>query len=156
MRWLHKIGLLLALVGFMSPALGGPQGAASEFVHRQGLGRNLRTLAQAAVNKTNTFAMLASKLGTSEAQLLVSKELDAYALQFESQWNANLAEIYARHLSAEELASLASEGRKSRYIDKLNAKRDVIGTEMQRLSQPILIAYVSAALGSASSKSARK
>ena len=66
------------------------------------------------------------------------------------------AAIYARHFTAEELASLASEGRHSRHIDKLNAKQQVIGVQMQQLSTPVLIAYVSAALNSAFSKFSEK
>ena len=157
MKSLHKIGLLLVLfAGFMSSALADTTRAASEFVQRQALGKNLKTIGYAAIQKTQTFAMLASKLGTSEAQSLVSKELDAYAPQFQSQWNANLAKIYAQHFTSDELASLASEGRNSRHIEKLNAKQQVIGVQMQQQSTPILTAYVSAALNSAFSKFSQK
>jgi hypothetical protein len=132
------------------------ESAAAEFIQRQHLGRNLKTLASSAAPRTQTFAMMASKLGQAETQLLVSKELDACADQFQGQWNSNLAKIYARHFTPEELTSLTSEGRNSPYVNKLAAKQGVIGAEMQQLSTPILTAYLGAAMNGAFAKFSKR
>lgn len=130
--------------------------AASEFVQRQHLGGNLKMLAIATAQKTQTFAMMAARLGQAEAQLMVSKELDAYAFQYQGLWNANLAKIYARHFTAEELASLLTQGKTSPFVGKLVEQQRIIGSEMQQLSTPLLTDYVSAAMNSAFAKFSKK
>jgi hypothetical protein len=62
MRALVKIVLLIISTSLMTPlAIAGPADtAAREFVQRQHLGRNLKVLAFAAAQKTQTFAILAS------------------------------------------------------------------------------------------------
>jgi len=130
--------------------------AASELVQRRQLGSNLATLGIAAAQKTQTFAMMASRLGQAETQRLVSQELEAYANQYQGQWNANLAKIYARHFTAEELTSLATQGKTSPFIGKLIEKQRVVGSEMQQLSTPLLTDYVGAALNSAFAKFSKK
>lgn len=158
MKNLFHIGLLAAcLFGPMAPALAdSPQEAATGFVQQRHLGSNLKTLALAVAQRTQTFAMLASELGTEEAKSLVSDELDAQAHQYAPQWNANLAQVYAHHFSAEELRSLTVDGRNSRYAAKLEEKQNAIGADMQRLSTPILTAYVSAAMHTVFSRSGKR
>lgn len=145
-----RIFIFALLLGLAPSTMATPtESAAAEFIQRQHLGRNLKMLAASAAPRTQTFSMMASNLGQSETQLLVSKELDARADQFQEQWNANLATIYARHFTPEELASLTSEGRNSPYANNLVAKQEVISAEMQQLSTPILTAYLSAAMNGA-------
>ncbi|MBV7535290.1 hypothetical protein KW842_05870 [Duganella sp. sic0402] len=143
--------------GFVPVAKSGPaETAAAEFVQQRQLGRNLKTLAGTVAVNTQTYAILVSKLGAGSAQALVSKELDAYIGQYLGKWDGNLAQIYARHFTAEELRSLASEGRNSRFMNKLASKQEVIGAEMEGQSKPILSSYVSAALNSAFQKAPQK
>lgn len=84
--------------------------------------------------------------------LIVVSGLSYHAPQFQRQWNDNLAKAYAQNFTSEELKSLASEGRNSRYFGKLSEKQAVVGDSMQRMSSPVLTAYVSAALNSALSR----
>ncbi|MYN43532.1 hypothetical protein GTP23_00440 [Pseudoduganella sp. FT93W] len=148
-----RLAVFTALLGLAPVAMAiSTESAATELIQRQHVGRNLKTLATAVAQRTQTFAMMASKLGMPATQSLVAKELDAYAGKFQDQWNANLATIYARHFSAEELVSLTAQGSNSPYAPKLAAKQNVIGAEMQQLSTPILTAYVSAAMNSAFAK----
>ncbi|UGQ47445.1 hypothetical protein [Massilia endophytica] len=132
------------------------QPSAVDFVQRHDLGSNMETLGLAVAQRTQTFALMASKLGQSEAKVLVSREMDIQAARFQPQWNANLAKVYSRHFSPEELASLASEGRSSRYLAKLGSKQAEIGAEVQQVSAPILTEYVSASLNEAFAKFSRK
>lgn len=154
MQRLLKIAMLMiCMSGLVPSAATEPANtAAREFVRRQHLGSNLKTLALATAQGTQTFAMLASKIGMVEARRLVSDELDNHAHRFAGQWNENLAKAYAQNFTSEELMSLASEGRGSRYIRKLSEKQDAVGESMQRMSKSILTDYVTAAMTSASYK----
>lgn len=158
MHVLLRAGLLAACLSTLAPmAPAAPaQKEAMTLVQRQHLGSNLKTIALAAAQKTETFAMLASKVGAPEARTLVSKELDSQARKFEGKWNRNLADIYAQHFTPEELASLAAQGPKSKYADKMAGKQPEIGGEMRRRSTPILISYVAAAMERALSKASHK
>lgn len=149
----HKRRSAFMLLLVLSPlTMANPTDSEADFIQRQHVGRNLKTLAVSVALRTQTFAVMASKLGAPEAQRLVSQELDAHAGQFQGQWNANLAKIYAEHLTPQELASLASEGKNSRFFDKLIAKQEVVGTEMEQLSKPISTKYVTAAMTGAFDK----
>jgi hypothetical protein len=132
------------------------QSPAMELVQRQNLGSNLKTIALATAQQTETYAMLASKVGAARAKTLVTKELDSHAREFGGKWNQNLADIYTRHFSADELASLAKDGKKSQYAGKMVEQQGAIGGEMRRASTPILIAYVTASMKSALSRAAAK
>ena len=158
MHVLLRAGLLAACLSTLPPmALAAPaQKEAMTLVQRQHLGSNLKTIALAAAQKTETFAMLASKVGAPKAKTLVSKELDSQARKFEGKWNQNLADIYAQHFTSEELASLAAQGPKSKYADKMAGKQPEIGGEMRRRSTPILISYVAAAMDGALSRASKQ
>lgn len=79
----------------------------------------------------------------------MSNELDKHAHQFQEQWDDNLAKAYAENLTRDELVSLASEGRHSRYVGKLSEKQRAVGESMQRMSMPILTRYVTKVMTSA-------
>ena len=125
-------------------------------VQRQHLGGNLKTIALATAQKTETFAVLASGVGPDKAKALVSTQLASHAPQFEGKWNKNLADIYAQHFTPEELGSLAAEGGKSKYAAKIAEKQAAIGGEMRRQSTPILVSYVTAAMKSALAQASAK
>lgn len=157
MHVILRAGLLAACLSTLPPlALAGPaQKEAMTLVQRQHLGGNLKIIALATAQKTETFAMLASKVGAPQAKTLVSKELDSHARQFEGKWNKNLADIYAQHFTPEELSSLAAQGPKSKFADKMAGKQPEIGGEMRRRSTPILISYVTAAMKSALTRASK-
>jgi len=157
MHVILRAGLLAACLSTLPPlALAGPaQKEAMTLVQRQHLGGNLKIIALATAQKTETFAMLASKVGVPQAKTLVSKELDSHARQFEGKWNKNLADIYAQHFTPEELSSLAAQGPKSKFADKMAGKQPEIGGEMRRRSTPILISYVTAAMKSALTRASK-
>jgi hypothetical protein len=158
MHAILKAGLLAAFLSTAAPlALARPAPSpAMELVQRQHLGGNLKTIALAAAQKTETYAVLASGVGADQAKALVSKQLDSHARQFEGKWNKNLADIYAQHFTPEELTSLASEGSKSKYAGKMAEKQAEIGGEMRSRSTPILVSYVAAAMKSALAQASAK
>ncbi len=118
------------------PANGAPtsQEAALQFVVRHRIGSNLSTVALATATRTQTYSMVSSKLGASEARALVQREIEALLPSYQEKWNQNLAASYAEHFSAEELLSLASEGRNSKYASKLGERQGAVGVDMRSKS----------------------
>jgi hypothetical protein len=158
MRVLSRLVLLIVVLSCLTPAAWSAtaESAAMEFVQRRQLGANLRAIAVEVALRTQTFAIISARRGVAEARALLSQQLDYHAPQFQPQWNANLAHIYARHFSAEELRSLTLQGRNSPHIKKLADKQALIGAEMQRQSTQIMTAYTTAALNSAFNQANQK
>lgn len=125
---------------------------ARTFVAQAQFGSNLSTLALLAVKRTNTYAMIASKLGSADASSAVTDEINALLPQYQPKWDENLAAAYEQSFSQEELSSLVSEGRASKYAGKVKEKQSEIGRYMQSSSEPILIALATEALKTTLSK----
>lgn len=125
---------------------------ARTFVAQAQIGNNLSTLALSTAKRTNTYAMIASKLGSADASSAMSNEINALLPQYQPKWDENLAAAYEKSFSQEELSSLVSEGRASKYAGKLKEQQTEIGRDMQSSSQPILIALVTEALKETLSK----
>ena len=119
---------------------------ARTFVAQVQIGNNLPTLALSVAKRTNTYAMIVSKLGSADASIAVSNEVNALLPQYQPKWDENLATAYEKSFSQEELSSLVSEGRTSKYAGKVKERQTEIGRDMQSSSQPILIALVTEAL----------
>ncbi|MFM9384493.1 hypothetical protein [Pseudomonas sp. UV AK001] len=125
---------------------------AKAFVNQAQIGRNLRGIALSVAKQTVSFTTLAGKLGRADASVAVSKEIDALLPRYQSRWDENIAQALEKTFTAEELSSLASEGRSSQYAEKVREQQDKIGMAMESSSKPILTEIVSEALNSALSK----
>ena len=125
---------------------------ARTFVAQAQIGSNLSTLALLAAKRTNTYAMIATKLGSADASSAISGEINALLPQYQPRWDENLAAAYEKSFSEEELSSLVSEGRASKYAGKVKEQQSEIGRDMQSSSEPILIALVTEALKATLSK----
>ncbi|MNH36255.1 hypothetical protein D3C79_970270 [compost metagenome] len=90
--------------------------------------------------------MIVTKLGSADASSAVSDEINALLPQYQPKWDENLAAAYEKSFSQEELSSLVSEGRASKYAGKVKEQQSEIGRDMQSSSEPILIALVTEAL----------
>jgi hypothetical protein len=145
--------IVLLGLSWPAPAVSAPADpahtAAVFFVQRQHVGANLNMLALTVASRTAAFTVLIDKVGVANAKRMVAGELAKQAPQFQPQWDANLALIYAHYFTADELTSLAAEGRNSAYAARLAGQQGAIGADMQRISTPLLTRYVSAALQSA-------
>lgn len=122
------------------------------FVNQAQIGRNLPDIALWVAKRTVTFAILADRLGHAGAASAVSKEIDVLLPKYQSRWDENIAQAYEKSFSDEELASLASEGRSSKYAAKVREQQDKIGIAMESSSKPILSEMVSEALNVTFSK----
>lgn len=122
------------------------------FVNQAQIGRNLPGIALSVAKQTVTFTTIAAKLGRVDASTAVSKEINALLPKYQSKWDENIAQAFEKLFSQEELSSLASEGRASKYAAKVREQQDKIGMEMESSSKPILNDLVSEALNAVLSK----
>lgn len=120
--------------------------AARSFIAQSHAGDDLAAIALSAAKRTQTYGMLVAKLGDAEANTALSSEINALLPQYQPKWDQNLAAAYEKSFSPEELSSLASEGRTSKYAGKVIQRQSEIGKEMQSSSGPILISLVTEAL----------
>lgn len=125
---------------------------AQAFVNHAQIGRNLPDIALSVAKQTVTFSMIASKLGRADAAMAVSKEINVLLPQYQPKWDENIALAYEKSFSQEELSSLASEGRASKYAAKVIEQQAKIGMEMESSSKPIITALVTEALNATMSK----
>jgi hypothetical protein len=156
MNYKRYIAILLSLfVTSASYAASSAQEAALEYVTRQNLGDNLSRMASGMAIRTNTFATLVEKLGADGAKASVSRELQMSLPKYQSRWNRNLANAYAKNFSAEELTSLAKEGRGSKHFAKVMERQNTVGTEMRATSESVLTEYIAEALNNSLSKASK-
>lgn len=142
--------VIIASEGRAAPAY---RDVALDFVTRHGVGRNLPNIAMAAATRTQTFATMVSTLGTDNARRVVRREIETLVPNFQKRWDENLAATYAKHFTLEELASLASEGKHSKYTSTLAARRAEVGASMRTTSEVIITELVTAAMKNAFSAS---
>ncbi|MEK6788189.1 MAG: hypothetical protein AABY68_04480 [Pseudomonadota bacterium] len=118
-------------------------------VERFNMGSNLEHMAIQVSKKTHTYAMVAEKHGTSNAQSVITEEIQKILPVYQVRWNQNLANAYSSHLTPDELRSLAVDGKQSPYANKLQAEQKSVGEDMQKISSPILTELVTKALTNA-------
>lgn len=116
------------------------------------MGKGLESLANQAAHGTTTFAVIVQHHGVTEAERLLEAEIARAAPKYQNRWDQNLAAVYARHLSAEELRSLATLGASSPYAGKFQATHGAVAAEMRSASSNLLLQLVSEALASAMRK----
>jgi hypothetical protein len=146
--------LLLSGCGIQSSAGDAPanstsSGPAATLVRRFNMGAGLESLANDNARTTTTFRMLVKRYGTRDAAQLVSEEIHKALPAYQPKWDSNLASIYAKHFSSEELRSLAAEGQRSPYRSQFAATHAEISVEMQKLSTSLLEQLVTEALTNA-------
>ncbi|MFZ6798945.1 hypothetical protein [Undibacterium sp. Di24W] len=126
------------------------------FVTRQGLGNNLSSIGTATAFRTVTYATIAKELGEVKARELIKIEIDRLLPVYQKRWNRNLALSYSEFLTPEELTSVATEGKSSKYFSKFQSKQAEVGTSMQAKSTSVLTEFVSEVLKSAQAKAFAK
>lgn len=126
--------------------------AARSFIAQSHAGDDLAAIALSAAKRTQTYGTLVAKLGDAEANTTLSHEINALLPQYQPKWDQNLAIAYEKSFSPEELSSLASKGRDSKYAGKVIERQSEIGKAMQSSSGPILISLVTEALEACLSK----
>lgn len=150
------------LVAFLSLGLPSVNSIAAQddaallLITKQGLGNNLASIGLGTAFRTVTYATIAKELGEAKARELIKNELDRLLPAYQKRWNKNLALSYAEFLTPEELASVANEGKSSRYFSKFQSKQADVGTSMQAKSTSILSEFVSEVLKSAQARAFAK
>lgn len=120
--------------------------AALDFVINQNAAGSFLALAKAAARRTQTFALLAAKLGSARASTLVDEQLAALMPEYQLTWYRRMASVYAVYFSEDELKSLAKEGAQSRYAEKWDSQREQISADVRANSQSILSQLLAKAL----------
>jgi hypothetical protein len=152
---LSVLALITVLGLQMSPASATPeQDAAQTYVQRQNVGRNLMGIAWMVIIDAKSYLDIKKKLGNTEAQEMVTRELEAVRAPYQTRWNRNLVNAYAKHFTVAELKSLAAEGEASRYAGKLREKQSYILDDMQATSDDVLHEFVAQGLTNASAVAA--
>ncbi|WP_313456675.1 hypothetical protein [Stenotrophomonas sp.] len=123
-----------------------PGDPAAALVQRFNMGQGLRGLALDAARGTNTYASLVQQLGKDAADQQVQTQLDRHLPQFQAAWDQRLGDLYAQHLTAEELLSLTREGTRSPYAAKFSAVQPEVAAQMRSQSSPLLTELVTKAL----------
>ena len=150
---------LIAVVLMTSSCLSTPlaratpeEDAAYTFVVRQNVGKTFMPMAWMTALSTHAYGAIVANLGEEGAKKLIFDELEAALPAYQPQWNRNLANAYAKHMSVEELQSLAAEGQASKYARKLIEKQNAVGNDMRAASEPLLRNFVVGALHQALGK----
>jgi hypothetical protein len=118
-------------------------------VHRFKMGAGLESLATQVARTTTTFGAVSKQHGPAGAEQRVQREISKALPSYQDQWDRNLAAIYSRHFSAEELRSLATRGTSSPYAGKFTATQAAVAVEMRATSSPLLQKLVTEALTNA-------
>jgi hypothetical protein len=122
------------------------------FVDQAKIGQNLPVIALSVAKQTVSFTAIVSKLGNAGAVKAVSDEINTLLPLYQPKWNENIAQAYEKSFTEDELFSLASEGRSSKYASKVVAQQGMIGKQMESTFKPILTGLVTQALSATMSK----
>ncbi|MFJ2364664.1 hypothetical protein ACIPIN_13380 [Pseudomonas sp. NPDC087697] len=148
---------LLLIAALLSPivpyptALASPSAheAAVNFVAQQHLGKYLRSMAVQVIQMTQSYITMTVRIGPIDAYSAVDRELDQLLPAYQPQWDENLANAYEKFYTAEELSSLATEGKASKYFAQMAIRQNAVAEEMRSHSDKILSGLAGAALGKA-------
>jgi hypothetical protein len=122
------------------------------FLQRAKVGQNLSAIALAAARQTVSFSVIASKLGNDNATKALSEEIIMLLPGYQVRWDDCIAQAYENTFTGEELSSLASEGRESKYAPKVVAQQRLIAQQLESTAKPVLIDLVTRALSATMSK----
>jgi hypothetical protein len=148
--------MLLSLNLPISNCIAAQDDAALLLVTKQSLGNNLSSLGTATAFRTMTYATIAKELGEVKARDLIKSESDRLLPAYQKRWNRNLALSYSEFLTPEELTSVATEGKSSKYFSKFQSKQADVGKSMQAKSTSVLSEFVSEVLKSAQARAFAK
>jgi len=108
------LSLLLPLIFILSCSdakqITGPQVSAIEYIEKLKIGSNLSSISYRAIKITQTYQMIVSKKGRSEANKIVKYELNKSINHYQKKWDSNLAEAYLEFLTISEINSLYYNG----------------------------------------------
>ena len=109
---------------------------AVDFVRKTRINGNFKVIVARVVQVTTTFAMLATEHPITVVPVFREKLYQVTA-NYQDEWDRNLAESYLAIFTANELASLTEQGRKSPYFGKFQAEMENAGEFMKQRSEPL-------------------
>lgn len=117
--------------------------AAYLMVKTLGLGNNLSQISLRVATTTETFGIIAKKLGNEKAMALVKQDIANVRPKYQDKWDHNLAQSYAEYFDTAELHSITNEKKLSKYFGKFQSKQSDVGKRMQEKTLPVLTEYIS-------------
>lgn len=146
--------VLTLLFAFANPAAADAPALneARALVAKAHMGSTLPAIALSTAKGTVSYQMITEKLGTDDADRIVTEEITALLPKYQPEWDENLARAYEKSFSEEELASLVADGPVSPFVEKVKAQQATVGGDMRATSEPIVAALVSEALKSTMEK----
>jgi hypothetical protein len=140
----------------ISPALASETSdAAFSMVKTLGLGNNLGQMGLRVAETTQTFRIIAQKVGNEKAMVLVKENLENVLPKYQEKWNNNLAQSYAEYFDAVELRSITDEKQSSKYFGKFKSRQGDVGKRMQEKSSGLLTQYVTEAMNKSFTKAVK-
>ncbi|MGY0635248.1 hypothetical protein [Luteimonas sp. A478] len=122
-------------------------------VNKLNMGSNLEMMAYQVAKSTHTYGLVAQKHGADRAESIVKMEIKEALPQYQKRWDKNLASAYSKHLSADELHSLVTQGASSPYASKFMSVRGAVAADMKNQSTALLNELVITALSKSVSDS---
>ena len=122
---------------------------ALRLVRERRMGQNLGTLAWDIARASNSLGVVAEKYGADKATAVMAVEIQKLVPKYIERWEENMADAYAHQLTADELTSIAKEGRQSPHFQKLMAAQSAVGQEMRTSGRPIVEELVTKAFSNA-------
>lgn len=127
--------------------------SALKMVQALRLGQNLGSMGYQVSKTTTTYQGLVAKLGAQKADEIIRAELAIAVPHHQTQWDKNLAKVWAPLMTASEFDSIATEKQKSPYAAKFSSLQNQAGAAMKTESEKLLTSVVTEALTSALQKS---
>ena len=141
--------LMFVLSCSESKQISGPQVSAVAYIERLKIGGNLSSISHRAIQITQTYKIIVSIKGKSEADKIVKNALNKSINNHQKKWDSNLAEAYLEFLTISEINSLYYNGSKSPYSKKQRSMQAKIGTSMKSKSEKIVTTVIGEALAKA-------
>lgn len=115
---------------------------AIKFIEKMGLGSNLISLALTAGKSTQTFNLLAMKMGLSRANDLFIESMENVLSTYQREWDKKMALAYLNFFTLDELRCVSDGMSNSQAVNKFNAMRIDIGNNIQCSAKNILSALI--------------
>lgn len=122
---------------------------ALRLVRERRMGQNLGPLAWDIAKASHSLGVVAEKYGADKATAVMAVEIQKLVPSYIERWEETMADAYAHQLTADELTSLAKQGRQSPYFQKLIASQSAVGQEMRATGRPIVEELVAKAFSNA-------
>jgi hypothetical protein len=120
------------------PAFAATEASCMEMVKGVKLGATFGEMLFQSGTSTQTYVMLANKVGSEKAEAMFRQEMVPVVARYQEEWNRNLARAWAKQLTDAECQSLGKLGGKSPHRQRFESTSQAAGEAMNTTSAPLL------------------